>query len=207
MGTLGPRKRRAGETSSHRDPPDGWQPRRTRRRRASPARRGARRAAGSFDRFVCKPDDNRRGRAEGEISGILSSELEAAGVSPTAVTRIESEVEAIDFALKQAKPGDIVLVFGDEVSRCWKQIIYFGGRKPLEAAATTPNTSLAEPAPPPAAPKRSQPRTEQHPSANDERAEHRGAGAVEPVEAPIEPRSSFVRDERGVRPAAHEGGD
>ncbi|GDX78754.1 cyanophycin synthetase [Deltaproteobacteria bacterium] len=175
-------------------------------RRDEDMRAIARRAAASFDRFVCKPDDNRRGRAEGEVTGILAAELEAAGVSPSAIARIESEVEGIDFALKQAKPGDIVLVFGDEVSRCWKQIIYFGGRKPLEAAATTPATYLAEPAPPPP-PGRSQPRAEQHPSASEERAEHRGGMVPTTADAAIEPQSSFVRDERGVRPVAHEGGD
>jgi hypothetical protein len=29
--------------------------------------------------------------------------------------------------------GDLLLIFGDKISRTWKQIIYFGGREPSEA--------------------------------------------------------------------------
>jgi cyanophycin synthetase len=52
---------------------------------------------------------------------------------------IEDEQQAIEGALKMARPGDLLLVFGDKPSRCWKQIIYY---KP-EAAAP----ALAAPAP------------------------------------------------------------
>ena len=47
------------------------------------------------------------------------------GVSEEAVTIIPDEVEAIDAALAMAEPGDLLVIFGDDSARCWKQIIYF----------------------------------------------------------------------------------
>jgi cyanophycin synthetase len=38
---------------------------------------------------------------------------------------IPSEVEATDYALRAAAPGDLLLVFGDALPRTWKQIISF----------------------------------------------------------------------------------
>lgn len=175
-------------------------------RRDEDVRAIARRVAPSFDHFVCKPDDNRRGRAEGEISGMLAAELVAAGVDAARIERIESEVDAIQRGLSLAAPGDIVLVFGDEISRCWKQIIYFGGRKPADAGTTSTGSSyLAEPAAP--AVSRPAPRVEAHPSAREEREEH--GHVVAPVGLdPVEAAPAYVRDERGVRPAVvDEGGD
>ena len=58
--------------------------------------------------------------------------------------RSRDEQVAIESALRMAKRGDLVLVFGDKPSRCWKQIIYF---KPDEAE-DAPRT----PTPPPPRP-------------------------------------------------------
>ncbi len=38
---------------------------------------------------------------------------------------IPDEVESIDAALRSAAPGDLLLVFADNLSRCWNQIIHF----------------------------------------------------------------------------------
>ena len=178
-------------------------------RRDEDIRAIARRAAATFDRFICKPDDNRRGRAEGEMTGLLAAELLAAGVNPDAIERFESEAEAVERSLGLAKPGDVVLVFGDHVSRCWKQIIYFGGRKPLEAPAVAPAAYLAEAGPvgQPPAPLRPSPPAAAHPSASDERAERGASPVTVPAPSMGALPSTFVRDARGVRPAGPEGGD
>jgi cyanophycin synthetase len=168
----------------------------------------ARRVAPSFERFVLKTDDNLRGRAPGEITALLDRGLREAGVGPARITRIESEREAVDAALAMAQPGDVLLIFGDDVTRTWKQIIYFGGRRPVESAAAAPQAgylaAAAEPAATAPAPARERSR---HASASEEQAE-RAAGGEAPVgEVGAAAETTFVRDERGVRPATAEAGD
>jgi len=178
-------------------------------RRDEDIRAIARRVGPSFDHFVLKSDDSRRGRAEGEVTGILADELAKAGIGGDRVERLESEVDAIDRALKLATSGDIVLIFGDEVSRCWKQIIYFGGRKPAESTAPAAPAGpgyLAEGSSVRVV-SRPAPRADAHPSAEEERAS-RGPAAPTPTPVMDLTAPVFVRDERGVRPAlVDEGGD
>ena len=59
------------------------------------------------------------------------------GVDPSQISVIPSEVEALDHGLKMARPHDLLLVFGDDCPRCWKQITGFGE----EAQATTADVS------------------------------------------------------------------
>ncbi len=88
----------------------------------------ARRAAGSFDVFFCKRDDRLRGRAHDEVPKLLATTLRAEGVDDEAIHVIEQEYEAVATALAFAEPGDLLLIFGDDITRTWKQIIYYGGR-------------------------------------------------------------------------------
>jgi cyanophycin synthetase len=85
----------------------------------------AKAAAGHYDTYICKRDDNTRGRRGDEIPALLKRTLVEAGVADGQVEVIEDEQAAITSALKRAKPGDLVVVFADNVSRSWKQIIYF----------------------------------------------------------------------------------
>jgi cyanophycin synthetase len=89
-------------------------------------------AARAFDVIVAKEDSNRRGRPPGEVARLLREGAVEGGVAPEKCHEMLTEREAIDFALAMAKPGDLVVVFADDVTACWKQIIYWG--KP-EAAA------------------------------------------------------------------------
>ncbi len=81
--------------------------------------------AGHFDHYICKADDNRRNRGFDEIPKMLQQGLLDQGVAADAISVIPSEVEAVDHALDMAGEGDLVIVFGDDSPRCWKQIIYF----------------------------------------------------------------------------------
>ncbi|MFO1173880.1 MAG: cyanophycin synthetase [Paracoccaceae bacterium] len=81
--------------------------------------------AGHFDHYFLKPDDDRRGRGEMEVPKMLKAELLKAGVKKAQITLIDSEVEAIEAGLAAARPGDLLVVFADELARSWKQIIYF----------------------------------------------------------------------------------
>jgi cyanophycin synthetase len=63
------------------------------------------------------------------------------GVEASNISLIPDEVEAIDSALKMAKQGDLVVIFGDNIKRSWKQIIYFNNSTYEEQ---TTNTVLDE---------------------------------------------------------------
>jgi cyanophycin synthetase len=107
-------------------------------RRDEDLRSIAARAARSFDHFVLREDDDTRGRAAGSISAILAQALRENAVGDAQIETRLSEVEATDHALGLCVPGDLLLLFGDDIKRTWKQIIYFGGRKPRDEVPTKP---------------------------------------------------------------------
>ncbi len=82
-------------------------------------------AAGHFDHFICRCDDNRRGRGSDEVAVMLKNKLLEEGIEADRIEVVPDEQEATLRALELAEPGDLVLVLGDNVKRSWKQIIYF----------------------------------------------------------------------------------
>ena len=82
-------------------------------------------SAGHFDAYICKADDHRRGRGPDEVPQILRKQLIKSGVDKKAIQIIPDEQEAIEAALRMAHEGDLVVIFGDEITRCWKQVIHF----------------------------------------------------------------------------------
>ncbi len=91
-------------------------------------------AAGHFDHFICRCDDNRRGRGEDEIAVMLKNKLLEEGVSADRIEVIPDEQEATSRALEMAEAGDLVLVLADNIKRTWKQIIYFNSGAKIEDA-------------------------------------------------------------------------
>lgn len=85
----------------------------------------AKEAAGHFDYYVCKADDHRRGRGEDEVPQMLRRQLIESGVDEAAITVIPDEQTAVDYCLNSAREGDLLMIFGDEITRCWKQVIHF----------------------------------------------------------------------------------
>lgn len=83
--------------------------------------------AGHFDRYICKADDNRRGRGEDEVPQLMRAQLIENGVDAQCITIIPDEEAAVESALQLSADGDLLVIFGDSITRCWKQIIYFGG--------------------------------------------------------------------------------
>jgi cyanophycin synthetase len=108
-------------------------------RRDEDVREIARLCAGHFDHYVCRRDDNPRGRKDDEIPRMLADTLIAQGVDPRRIEVLPHEPDAVHFALNAARPDDLVLVFGDQLSRTWKQIQDFtpgeGARRVATAAA------------------------------------------------------------------------
>ncbi len=82
-------------------------------------------AAGHFDHFICRCDDNRRGRGPDEVAVLLKNKLLEVGVSADRIELVPDEQEATLRALEFAAPGDLVLILADNTKRTWKQIIYF----------------------------------------------------------------------------------
>ncbi|MEM7167020.1 MAG: cyanophycin synthetase [Planctomycetota bacterium] len=114
----------------------------------------ARLAAPHFDRFICRRDDSLRGRDAEEIPRMLEDALLERGVDGSAITVIPDEVEAVNNALNRADVGDLILIFGDDIQRCWNQISEFdseaigGGEKGAAPTALPDLTALAESATP-----------------------------------------------------------
>lgn len=85
----------------------------------------ARVSAGHFDRYICRRDDHLRRREPDEVPGLLRDALREAGVSDDKIRVIPDEQEAVDTALRTAETDDLLLIFGDNIPRCWKQISEF----------------------------------------------------------------------------------
>jgi cyanophycin synthetase len=82
-------------------------------------------AAPHFEYFICRCDDNRRGRGNDEVAVMLKNQLLEKGVASDRIEVVPDEQEATARALELAATDDLVLVFGDNIKRTWKQIIYF----------------------------------------------------------------------------------
>lgn len=133
----------------------------------------ARAVAGRFDHYVCRRDDALRDREPDEVPRIQAAALRAAGVADAAVSVIPDEQEAIDFALRMGRPGDLLLVFADALTRSWKQIIKF---RPEGTPVPTQADRVAAPLP----------------VAAGEFEAHTAAVSTATLEG-------LIRDERGIR--------
>ncbi|NOE20031.1 cyanophycin synthetase [Ruegeria atlantica] len=105
---------------------------------------GAAALAGHFDHFICKADDRRRGRGHDEVPRMMRQALIDNGVDDASITVIPDEVEAVNAGLQQAAPGDLLVIFGDDTTRCWKQIIYFSSDGATPDAEAAPKTTAVD---------------------------------------------------------------
>jgi cyanophycin synthetase len=104
-------------------------------------------AAGGFEHYICRRDDNPRGRGDDEVPRMLAETLAASGVPADRVEVVVREVDAIERALSLGEKGDLVIVCADALERGWQQIEGFGaaGRR---AAAAAERRALGDDAPP-----------------------------------------------------------
>jgi len=99
-------------------------------------------AAGHFDHFICRCDDNRRGRGPDEVAVMLKNKLLEEGISADCIEVVPDEQEAISNALRMAGLGDLILVLADNTKRSWKQIIYFNSEAKGDEAAKAPTVTI-----------------------------------------------------------------
>jgi cyanophycin synthetase len=81
--------------------------------------------AGHFDHYICRADDNRRGRGEDEVPRMLEARLLELGIEQKNIEVHKDEISAVSTALDMAAEGDLIMIFGDDIIRTWKQIISF----------------------------------------------------------------------------------
>lgn len=68
----------------------------------------------AFDRVILHEDHYKRGRADGEIIGLLRQGL-ALGKRVKEIEEVGGAIPAVELALKTAKPGDLVLIQADTI--------------------------------------------------------------------------------------------
>jgi cyanophycin synthetase len=95
----------------------------------------ARAAAPAFDFIILREDDNLRGRRRGDTGALVRQGLLAAGFPEDRISpEVYTEEEAVRRSLEAAQPGDLLVIFGDDLDRVWHQIVSFG--RPAGAAET-----------------------------------------------------------------------
>ncbi|GMV11134.1 MAG TPA: cyanophycin synthetase [Gemmatimonadaceae bacterium] len=99
-------------------------------------------ARGDFDHYIVRRDDDLRGRGGDEVPRLIRDALLAAGITESRITLIPDEQEAMDAALRMARPGDLVLLFADALARSWKQVVHF--RPTLEDGTLAPPRRTGE---------------------------------------------------------------
>jgi cyanophycin synthetase len=146
-------------------------------RRDEDIREIARLTAGRFDHYLCRRDDDLRGRGPDEIPKLLQKVLLENGVDPACIDVIPDEQKAVAKALMMGEKDDLLLIFGDAIDRCWNQITGF--HKDRETAAGEPVDPL-----------KSKPVAK--------------VDTVESSTIELEEGELLIRDERGVRLAREE---
>lgn len=97
-----------------------------------------------FDTFVCKADDDRRRRGYDEVPMMLKQTLMSEGIDESDIEVIPSESEAVEKALKDCQKGDLLIILGDNITRCWKQIVHFNSEIDLDVPGETPSQDFPE---------------------------------------------------------------
>ncbi|MCV6597903.1 MAG: cyanophycin synthetase [Mangrovicoccus sp.] len=90
----------------------------------------AQKVAGKFDHYICHSDDNPRDREHDEVPRLMRENLLALGVPDEQIQMVPQEELSVETGLKLAKPNDLLLIFCDGITRCWKKIIYFEPSEP-----------------------------------------------------------------------------
>ena len=132
-------------------------------------------AAARFDHYICRRDDDLRGRAGDDVPTLIRAAMIAAGTPAQRITVIPDEQEAMQAGLELAQPGDLLLLFADALARSWKQVVHF---KPL---GSVPDLAQATAA------------AQRVPLSGDNDALRAASSAA------LRDDTTLVRDERGVR--------
>jgi cyanophycin synthetase len=81
-----------------------------------------------LDRIILKEDDDRRGRAPGEVARLLEQGLLLGGLSRERIETVFAEHEAVSRALGAMQDGDLLVVLAEDVSAVLAAVRRRGGR-------------------------------------------------------------------------------
>ena len=88
----------------------------------------------AFDRVILYEDQCQRGRADGEVLGLLREGLTGAQRTRQ-IDEIQGEFNAIDLALAGLEPGDLCLILIDQVDEA---LAHIAARVAQQAEAASP---------------------------------------------------------------------
>ena len=83
------------------------------------------RAAQTLTKIIVREDKDKRGRKEGEVANILTRAAIKEGINPSNIQTILDEEEAVLFAVKNAKQGDVVIILVDKVEMIHKLLLKY----------------------------------------------------------------------------------
>jgi cyanophycin synthetase len=99
-------------------------------------------SAGVFSRIYIKEDDDLRGREAGEVAEILQDAILKSGFKKENASIIHSETKALETAILDAQPGDLIIMFYEEFEPVFELVNRF--RQELEKNVTLPAVSIGE---------------------------------------------------------------
>jgi cyanophycin synthetase len=103
-------------------------------------------SAPAFDLILLREDDNRRGRETGVVGELLREGLLAAGFPAERIAPgVLDEEVAVRRGLETARPGDLLVIFGDDLPRDWEQIVSFGRPAGSATAVVSPAAPVFAP--------------------------------------------------------------
>jgi cyanophycin synthetase len=80
----------------------------------------ARSVAGTFHGYICSDWDDPRSRPPGETAELLARELSRNGVTADSITIAPSHDAALQIALEQSHPGDMLIIVTYSTEKAWK---------------------------------------------------------------------------------------
>ncbi|HEV7923481.1 MAG TPA: cyanophycin synthetase [Thermoanaerobaculia bacterium] len=91
-------------------------------RRDSDLRTSTRAIASTFDKVIIREDHDLRGREPGRVPAIIRAALREAGMREEQLVDRHDETEAVRLAVRDAEPGDLVVLFVDEAQPAIRMI-------------------------------------------------------------------------------------
>jgi cyanophycin synthetase len=104
------------------------------------------RAVAGVDRVIVREDDDPRGRTRGQIAAMLCDVLRQEQPS-LPVDTVLGELDSIDAAVARIQPGEVVIVFADDVNGVAERLRTHGA-EPVDGCCllAPPTETVAQPA-------------------------------------------------------------
>jgi cyanophycin synthetase len=102
--------------------------------------------AGRFDHYICRRDDNLRGRAPRRGAAHPSAALRAAGVPDELDLDHPGRAGGHRRRAAHGRTGDLLLIFADALVRSWKQITKFKTAAQSDSSAQPEHAGRSAPA-------------------------------------------------------------